>query len=76
MYSIVPLQHYEFGTVFGYAVVLVALTAIIALMLTGESARKTVPLCFAAFCLAGFIILVVPSAPASEIGYDVTALGS
>lgn len=75
MYSIVPLQHYESGTVFGYAVVLVALAAIIALMLTGESARRTVPLCFATFCIAGFIILVVPSAPAPEIGYDVTALG-
>lgn len=76
MYSIVPLQHYEFGTVFGYAVVLVALAAIIALMLTGESARKTLPLCFASFCIAGFIILVIPPAPAPEIGYDVTALGS
>lgn len=60
MYSIVPLQHYEFGTVFGYAVALVALAAIIALMMTGESARKTVPLCFASFCIAGFIILVIP----------------
>lgn len=44
-------------------------------MLTGESARKTLPLCFASFCLAGFIILVIPPAPAPEIGYDVTALG-
>lgn len=75
MYSIVPLQHYEFGTVFGYAVAFVALVAIIALMLTGESVHKTVPLCFASFCLAGFIILVIPPAPAPEIGYDVTALG-
>lgn len=75
MYSIVPLQHYEFGTIFGYAVVLVALTAIIALMLTGESIHKTIPLCFASFCIAGFIILAIPPAPAPEIGYDVTALG-
>lgn len=75
MYSIVPLQHYEFGTIFGYAVALVALVALIALMLTGESAHKTVPLCFATFCIAGFIILVVPPAPAPEIGYDVVALG-